>query len=106
MNALSGRSLGRKLAACIGFLTVIAGCGSAPDGSPSRDVDREQAAVPETTTSAPMAHQSPNDPPRTRPTTKEACDACQGLWGEHGIEAMDSCICKTNDEGRECLDGT
>ena len=105
MYALSGRSMGRKLAACIGFLTIIAGCGSAPEGSTTREADREQAAGPEMSSAAPVAQLSPNDPPPPRPTTKEACDVCQGLWAVHGIEPVESCICKTNDSGRECLDG-
>jgi len=50
------------------------------------------------------SERAPNDPP-ARPTTKEACDACQGLWAVHGVEETETCICKTNDEGRECMDG-
>jgi hypothetical protein len=40
-----------------------------------------------------------------RPSTKEQCDACQGLWAAHGIEPEETCICKASDEGRECTDG-
>jgi len=50
------------------------------------------------------SERGPNDPP-PRPTTKEACDACQGLWAVHGVEEIETCICKTNDEGRACTDG-
>ena len=105
MDTKIDRSMGRKLAACFGFFTVLAGCGSAPEGATSQQSEPERAAIRETTLSAPVAQRSPTDPPTPRPTTKEACDACHGLWDVHGIEPVESCICKTSDEGRECLDG-
>jgi hypothetical protein len=37
--------------------------------------------------------------------TKEACDLCQGIWAVHGIAESETCICKANDEGHDCLDG-
>jgi hypothetical protein len=40
-----------------------------------------------------------------RPKTKEACDACQGRWGIHGLAEVEICICKTRDSGRSCRDG-
>jgi hypothetical protein len=40
-----------------------------------------------------------------RPQSKEACDACNGLWGEHGIEPIETCICATKDAGKNCMDG-
>jgi hypothetical protein len=40
-----------------------------------------------------------------RPKTKEACDACQGRWGIHGLAEVELCICKTRDSGRSCRDG-
>jgi hypothetical protein len=40
-----------------------------------------------------------------RPRTKEACDACQGRWGVHGLADVAVCICKTRDSGRSCRDG-
>ena len=103
MSTQTNRSMGRKLAASIGFFTVISGCSAAPEGATAQQTAPERAVTAESASKAPVA--VPNDPPRPRPTTKEACDACQGLWAEHGIEPVDSCICKTNDEGRECLDG-
>jgi hypothetical protein len=41
-----------------------------------------------------------------RPRTKEACDACQGKWGVHGLADVAMCICKTRDSGRSCRDGS
>jgi hypothetical protein len=40
-----------------------------------------------------------------RPKTKEACEACQGRWGIHGLAEVETCICKTRDSGRSCRDG-
>jgi hypothetical protein len=74
----------------------VAGC--AADAS-------DMAVAPEHGPSIARASARASQDPPTRPTTKEACDACQGLWAAHGIEPEETCICKTNDEGRECLDG-
>jgi hypothetical protein len=54
------------------------------------------ATVASTQTSAP----APGEPP----TTKEACDACQGQWGKHGLGDTEVCNCKTKDGGKECRD--
>ena len=40
------------------------------------------------------------------PADKQACDECAGIWGIHGIEAVESCICRTKDAGRSCADGS
>ncbi len=40
-----------------------------------------------------------------RPTSKEACDACHGLWDIHGIGDVETCICPTSDAGKSCTDG-
>ena len=48
---------------------------------------------------------SNTDPPPPRPQTKEECDACGGLWEVHGIAPAESCICRTSDGGKRCLDG-
>ena len=37
--------------------------------------------------------------------TKEACDACGGIWDIHGIEPVETCICPTKDAGHSCTDG-
>jgi hypothetical protein len=42
--------------------------------------------------------------PPVRITTREACDACRGDWGPHGLAMRIGCICRTSDAGRECLD--
>jgi hypothetical protein len=72
--------------------TALAGCGSDPGSS----------AFPLPT--PPEELGSPNDPP-PRPQTKEACDACGGLWAVHGILPTESCICATRDAGERCIDG-
>jgi hypothetical protein len=74
-------------AAAVSGLLMSAACG----GSDGSDPGASQRAL--------------QDPPPTRPTAKEACDACQGLWAAHGIEVDETCICKTSDEGNECIDG-
>jgi len=40
-----------------------------------------------------------------KPVTKEACDACHGLWDIHGIGDTETCICPTSDAGKTCTDG-
>jgi hypothetical protein len=43
--------------------------------------------------------------PRVRPDTRQACDACRGDWGIHGIADVESCNCRTKDAGQTCRDG-
>jgi hypothetical protein len=57
------------------------------------------------TTSAQANTQQHSDPTPKRPETKEACDACGGLWAVHGFLPEESCICATRDAGRSCTDG-
>jgi hypothetical protein len=78
-----------SLATTVGLLAGAAGC--------SADVSN--------TASSPtrVSQLAPQEPPR--PTTQEACDACHGIWAVHGIGPVETCICKTSDEGRDCLDG-
>jgi hypothetical protein len=56
------------------------------------------SAVKELTVGSPTAGAA-------RPTTKESCDACQGVWQRHGLADAPSCICKTKDGGKICRDG-
>lgn len=42
-----------------------------------------------------------SEPPKTR----EACAACRGEWGVHGLAKIESCICRTHDSGKRCRDG-
>ena len=86
MKTLPNRSQFLSVAAAIGLLLSVAHCGSGANDA----VSAAQGA-------------SQNHPPR--PTTKEACDLCQGLWAAHGIELEETCICKTTDDGHECVDG-
>src|SRR5256885_14189612 len=68
---------------------LVAGCGSSVQGAGS------SAAVT-----------SPLPSGKTeRPTSKEGCDACGGLWDIHGIGDSETCICPTKDAGENCTDG-
>ncbi|HMJ53770.1 MAG TPA: hypothetical protein VK540_16910 [Polyangiaceae bacterium] len=81
----------RAFVAIVGLLLGAAGC---------------SADASETATAPPRASQlTPNNPPPPRPSTKEACDLCEGIWAVHGIAESETCICKANDEGHDCLDG-
>jgi len=62
------------------------------------------APVP-TVASSPPPSVPPPPPGKTRPQTKQACDACGGLWDRHGIAETEGCICKTKDGGKACRDG-
>jgi hypothetical protein len=75
----------------VGLLISAGGCGSASSADPAMMARGSQRA--------------PQDPTSPRPSNKEACDACQGIWAVHGIESEATCICKTSDEGQECIDG-
>jgi hypothetical protein len=87
------------LPACVaafGLLTSAIGCGS---DAPSA------VQAPRSTSPEPQWGSQQTDPPPERPSTKEGCDACHGLWSVHGIEDVETCICRTNDEGQDCIDG-
>jgi hypothetical protein len=43
--------------------------------------------------------------PHPAPTTAEACRACRGDWGIHGLMDTETCNCRTNDGGKRCTDG-
>jgi hypothetical protein len=73
---------------------------SAPEGSHRAVPRASELAVQNRATGV-----APQDPTPPRPTTKEACDACEGLWEIHGIVPEETCLCKTNDQGSECTDG-
>ena len=40
--------------------------------------------------------------PLATPTTEEGCRACNGVFGQHGIEPTRRCICRTGDAGKKC----
>jgi hypothetical protein len=71
--------------------TAVAGCSSDPGSS--------AFPLPD-----PPVLPSNDDPP-PRPQTKQACDACGGIWTVHGILPSESCICPTIDAGEDCVDG-
>ena len=77
------------------FSTAIAlmiGCGSDASSNPSHP-------------SAQLKSKDEHHHPSPRPRTKEGCDRCGGLWAIHGIEPVESCICRTSDGGERCFDG-
>jgi hypothetical protein len=37
-----------------------------------------------------------------RPTTPDACRACNGDWGPHGLAQKEGCVCRTKDAGKSC----
>lgn len=43
--------------------------------------------------------------PAPPPTTAAGCQACNGVWGTHGIATVESCVCRTHDPGKRCRDG-
>jgi hypothetical protein len=104
MATFKSSTMAISVAATVGLSVLISGCGSAPvDAAPAQEAASERAAAPAELPSRAVRPLAGDPPPR--PTTKEGCDACQGLWAVHGIEPAESCICKTIDEGRECRDG-
>jgi hypothetical protein len=53
---------------------------------------------------------SPQEVVQQSPSTADACRACHGDWGVHGLSdatsQTESCNCGTNDGGKRCTDGT
>jgi hypothetical protein len=91
------------LAALVGLLAGAVGCGS--DASDKASSPRGSSGLARDPERFARTARAPQDPPPPRPSTPEACDACHGLWAVHGIEPIETCICKTNDEGDACTDG-
>jgi hypothetical protein len=104
------RQVSIAFAGTLGLFLGAAACGSgaertaSPEGPSALDHRGALASRPDPGHDAKLSRLALQDPP-PRPTTKEQCDACQGLWAAHGIEPEETCICKANDEGRECTDG-
>ena len=38
----------------------------------------------------------------TKAATPEACHACNGVWGKHGLAQQEGCLCRTKDAGKTC----
>jgi hypothetical protein len=77
----------------LGFaLAVAVGgcCRSAPPAPAANSVNQPPAGVAAPSGSA--------EPPRT----VEACRACNGDFGPHGIDPNPSCNCRTHDAGKRC----
>lgn len=64
-----------------------------------------QGQLPTVVPQAPL----PTVVPQAPPSTVDACRACNGDWGMHGlsdtISQTESCDCRTNDGGKRCTDG-
>jgi hypothetical protein len=89
-----------RCALAIVFAIWTAGCCKNNPAAPSAGAAASEGKALQATADPAAAGSSP-----TRPTTKEACDACQGKWSKHGLAEVDSCICKTKDAGKVCRDG-
>jgi hypothetical protein len=100
MKTLGRLQAGLVRVATVGLLMSAASCGS--DASDKTSSPQRSSPLAQNDLSPRRARQNPPPP---RPSTKEACDVCQGLWAVHGIEPDEVCICKANDEGHECIDG-
>lgn len=88
-------SVGR---AVVVTLALILGVGCCKNNKP--------AALPNAETqSTAQAVQTPPAATGGAPTTKQACDACDGKWARHGLGEQETCICKTKDGGKACRDG-
>jgi hypothetical protein len=87
------------LVAALGFASALAACckNNAPPAS---------ASSASTSSSQSASTASAAATPRPRPTTKEGCDACQGVWARHGLAETEACVCKTKDGGKICRDGS
>jgi hypothetical protein len=105
MTTVRFRRASLAVAATVGLLMGEAACGSNASDMATARHSAPRALQDDAPSAALSSQRARPDVPPTRPTTKEACDACQGLWAAHGIEPVETCICKTNDEGRDCLDG-
>src|SRR5689334_23287379 len=117
----SGRMIayGRYLAFALPLvLGCQASCRSASQGSATSSAATSPGTVsppsapspgapPRATAPAPTVASTPTPAPgpKPRPQTKQACDACGGLWDKHGIAETEGCICKTKDGGKVCRDG-
>ena len=40
--------------------------------------------------------------PLATPTTEDGCRACNGVFGQHGIDPTPRCLCRTKDAGKKC----
>jgi hypothetical protein len=70
-----------------GVLAGLTGCGAEASGS-THTPPRSSSLEPQ------------DPPPSPPPSTQEECSACHGLWGVHGIEPIETCICNQGDPPR------
>ena len=75
-------------------LAALAGAGCAR--KPAHNTEAGQVAATPTTTATATAT------PTATPTTEEGCRACNGVFGQHGIDPNPKCLCRTKDGGKTC----
>lgn len=71
----------------VAFVAGLTGAGCAK--KPAQKAEAGQVAA------APAA-------PPAIPTTEEGCRACNGVFGQHGIDPAPRCVCRTKDAGKTC----
>src|SRR5688572_32181626 len=108
-DAWSMRNVMPRVLAVTFLVTLTAACckNTPPATTAAAPVAMEQvvaAQTPEGTTGGTTTKGSATGG-SGRPETKEACAACNGKWARHGLAEQESCICRTKDGGRACLDG-
>ena len=88
------------------FAATLSGCTRSQAPSPSVDPSAREAhpAASQRVHRAPAPSPVPVPRPPTA-TTRDACTACNGEWGRHGIAETESCNCRTTDKGKVCRDG-
>jgi hypothetical protein len=65
------------------------------------------SAVPAATSSAGAASHVAKSNSAPMPTSAEACQmSCRGSWGQHGLSRAVGCLCRTNDAGKDCRQGS
>ncbi|HEY7373740.1 MAG TPA: hypothetical protein VIF57_16380 [Polyangia bacterium] len=75
------------------MIAAFAGGGCAR--KPAQKAEAGQVAAPPATAATPAA-------PAPTPTTAEGCKACNGVFGQHGIDPNPKCLCRTKDGGKTC----
>lgn len=84
-----------SLAVVLTALVVVAGCCKNTPPAPTQSVGaqiKEPAG-------------GPPPPAAARPTTKQSCDSCKGVWTKHGLSDVETCVCRTKDAAKVCRDG-
>lgn len=73
------------------FAMLLVGCVAKPA---SRSPERKPEAA--------AAQTAPPAPDAGEPRTAEACRACNGDFGVHGLDPAPRCLCRMRDAGKRC----